>query len=207
MTTRSIGTILFAASLVISGCDDKKPQPPLKSPVMAPTAPAAPQPATAPPATAATSDGATVSLLGVSLTLPASWKRNPPANQMRLAEAVVPDAGGDAAKSCLVVFSTAGGTVDENIARWSGQVRDDKGQPVKGTSKSHTINGVKASVVEMTGSFAGMGDGAAKENWTLCGAIIEAPEGLLFIKMTGPAASVTAASKDFDALVQSLKKP
>ncbi len=145
--------------------------------------------------------------MGVSLTLPSTWKRNPPANQMRLAEALVPDVGGDASKSCLVVFSTAGGGVDDNIARWSGQVRDAKGQPVQGTSKSHTINGVKASVVEMTGSFAGMGDGAAKENWTLRGAIIEAPEGLLFIKMTGPAASVSAAANDFDVLVQSLKKP
>lgn len=207
MTTRFIGTFLLAASLAVSGCDDKKPQPPLKSPVMAPVTPAAPQPATTPPAGPATADGATVSVLSVSLTLPATWKRNPPANQMRLAEALVPDSSGDASKSSLVVFSTAGGTVDENIARWAGQVRDAKGQPVQGTSQSHTISGMKVIVVEMTGSFAGMGDGAAKENWTLRGAIIEAPDGLLFIKMTGPAPSVTAATKDFDSLVQSLKKP
>ncbi len=207
MTAHLIGTLVLSGFLIAAGCDNKKPQPPLKTPTAMPVAPAptAPAPAATPAPEAANSTGPVVSVLGASLTLPPSWKRNPPANQMRLAEATVPDAGGDATKSCLVVFSTAGGTVDDNIARWSGQVRDSAGQPVKGTPQTQTIGGLKISVVELTGSFAGM-DGAAKENWTLRGAIIEAPQGLVFIKMTGPAASVTAATRDFDSLVQSLKK-
>lgn len=209
MTARLIGTLIVSTALVAAGCDDKKAQPPLKAPGMTGPAPAPVAPAPVVPAAHAaadaTSTGPIVSVLGASLTLPTAWKRNPPANQMRLAEATVPDASGDAAKSCLVVFSTAGGTVEDNLARWSGQVRDGTGQPVKSTPQSQTVNGLKVSVVELTGSFAGM-DGAAKENWTLRGAIIEAPEGLVFIKMTGPAASVSAAKTDFDAMVKSLKK-
>lgn len=141
------------------------------------------------------------------MDLPPAWKRNPPANQMRLAEAQVPDASGDPAKACLVVFSTAGGTVEENIARWSGQVRDANGQPVQGKPESQTVNGLKVSVVELTGTFAGMGDTLPKDNWMLRGAIVEAPDGLLFIKMTGPAESMAAAAKDFQTMILSAKKP
>jgi hypothetical protein len=143
---------------------------------------------------------------GVTLTLPAGWKRNPPANAMRLAEAAVPSASNDPAKACLVVFSTAGGSVEDNIARWSGQVRDDKGQPAQPKTDAKTVDGLKVSTVEMTGTYAGMGDGSPQTNWTLRGAIIETPGGLLFIKMTGPSAEMSAALPAFNTLVESLKK-
>lgn len=211
MTTRIIGVLCLAAAFAAGGCDDKKPQPPLSSPKPAAgpasTPPkAAPSTPSAPSTTPAQSDS-TISALGVAIALPQAWKRNPPANQMRLAEAMVPDASGDPAKACLVVFSTAGGSVEENIARWSGQVRDPKGQPVPGKPESQTVNGLKVSVVELNGTFAGMGDALPKDNWTLRGAIVEAPEGLLFIKMTGPAEPMATAAKDFQAMVLSAKKP
>ena len=41
------------------------------------------------------------------------------------------------------------------------------------------------------------------ENYGLYGAILESPQGDVFIKMTGPAALVKAAAADFEALVQS----
>ena len=221
MTTRS-AAVLSAALLVVLGCENKTPQPPLAPPKQAPgptsapsphaqtpatTPPAASAPAVAPPAVpAAAGNDANVVAMGVSVTLPAGWQRNPPANQMRLAEAVVPDSGGDANKSCLVVFSTAGGSVDDNVARWSGQVRDAAGQPVAPKSEKRTINGLNVTVVSMQGTFAGMGDTAPKPDWMLKGAIIESAQGLLFIKMTGPAASMDAAAKGFEALVESIKK-
>ena len=37
----------------------------------------------------------------------------------------------------------------------------------------------------------------------LLGAIVESPEGLVFFKLTGPAATVGAAQADFEALVAS----
>ena len=205
MTTRTLGSLLIVASTAVLGCSEKKPQPPLSSPKQA-QAPVSAPPKGAPPQAPSDHSDATVSSHGVSMTFPQAWKRNPPANQMRLAEANVPDASGDPVKACLVVLSTAGGTVEENLARWSGQVRDAQGQPVVGKPESQVVDGLKISVVEMTGTFAGMGDTLPKDNWTLRGAIVEAPEGLLFIKMTGPAESVAAAAKDFQAMVLSAKK-
>lgn len=212
----SFGLAVAVASLMaLVGCEDKSTQPPLSEPKPAVPAnnTAANQPANTPgapvpvsPDAANLGSGQTITAMGVSVTLPDAWKRNPPANQMRLAEASVPDAGGDPAKACLVVFSTAGGSVTDNISRWAGQVRDAQGQPVTGTPATKQVGGVNVTTVEMTGTFAGMGDTPPKENWTLRGAIIETPQGLLFIKMTGPAESMKAALPGFDAMVDSVKK-
>lgn len=216
MKTQSL-LLALLVSVVVAGCDSKAPQPPLASPKPAPTGstPASPHSGTpaatasAPASSTAPAASATdpvVSLLGVNVKLPDGWKRNPPANQMRLAEADVPDASGDATKTCLVVFSTAGGSVEENIARWGGQMRDASGQPVAPQSATKTVDGLKITSVSMSGSFSGMGGGAPKDNWALHGAIIETPQGLLFIKMTGPAASMQAAAKAFDAMLDGVKK-
>jgi len=207
MKTRLLAISLFS-SLALVACESKEPQPPLASPKPAAPAPAPASPHTTAAATDATSaNDPVVTLMGVKVTLPSGWKRNPPANQMRLAEADVPDSGGDPAKTCLVVFSTAGGSVEENVTRWSGQVRDATGNAVPpNKSESRTVDGVKVTIVQMAGSFAGMGGGAPKENWALHGAIIETPQGLLFVKMTGPAPSMEAAAAAFNAMFDSLKK-
>ncbi|MCC6229244.1 MAG: hypothetical protein IT432_08470 [Phycisphaerales bacterium] len=215
----SIGLVVAVASVMsLVGCEDKATQPPLSEPKPAAvpanntaatppasnTAPGNPVPVS--PDAANLGTGQTVTAMGVSVTLPDAWKRNPPANQMRLAEASVADAGGDPAKACLVVFSTAGGSVADNISRWAGQVRDAQGQPVAGTPTTKQVGGVNVTTVEMTGTFAGMGDAAPKENWMLRGAIIETTQGLLFIKMTGPAEGMKAALPGFNAMVESVKK-
>jgi len=45
-----------------------------------------------------------------------------------------------------------------------------------------------------------------KPGWRLSGAIIEAPEGLVFFKCVGPSKTIEAAEKDIDALIQSVTK-
>lgn len=125
---------------------------------------------------------------------------------MRLAEALVPDASGDAAKACSVAFSTAGGEVQANIDRWAGQVLDASGAPSKPKITKRQVGGMPVTTAEMTGTYAGMGDTAPHTNWTMRAAIVETPGGLLFIKMTGPAEQMAASAASFDAMVDGLKK-
>jgi hypothetical protein len=125
---------------------------------------------------------------------------------MRIAEVQVPDASGDAAKACLIVFSSAGGDVQANIDRWAGQVHDIHGQPAKPQVEKKTIEGVPVTIVELEGSYANMGEAVPRENWMLRGAIVEGPGGLLFIKMTGPAGQMNAAASGFDTMIGGLKK-
>jgi hypothetical protein len=40
----------------------------------------------------------------------------------------------------------------------------------------------------------------------MLGAIVEAPEGNVFFKLTGPAKTVAAAEKQFEALLKSVKR-
>jgi len=202
-----IRTFTFLASLALLsiGCEDKAP-PPVTTPPKKPAsvAPAAPAANPTVPGAAGASPS-TVAVLGVTFSLPEGWKSAPPANSMRLAEAVVPDAAGDPAKACSVVFSTAGGGIQPNIDRWAGQIRDSAGNPATPKIDSRTVAGLKVTTVEMSGSYAGMGESAPRPDWAVRGAIFETREGLLFIKMTGPGPAMAAAAPAFAALVDGAK--
>ena len=45
-----------------------------------------------------------------------------------------------------------------------------------------------------------------KENFRLFGAIVEAPEGKVFFKCTGPAKTIEGASAELDAMIGSIAK-
>lgn len=217
-----IGTLFLTATFVLSACEEKAPQPPLAGPTpVAPrsSTPVSPDATQLPPghpplatdggmaAPAEASDlGPQIIAMGATVTLPQSWKRQPPASGMRIAEVVAPGASGDAATSALAVFSTAGGSVEENVVRWSGQVRDADGAPVPPTSETQTVDGMQVTVVEMTGTVSGMGIDGVNPDWTLRGAIIQAPQGLLFIKMYGPADTMAAHAEAFATMVSSIKR-
>lgn len=202
-------TMMAAALTGMTACEEKAPppQPAQPSPKATPTA-ATPPVNTATPAAApsAAASGATVGVLGLKFSVPQGWRQVPPANSMRLAEIQVPDASGDAAKSCTIAFSSAGGTVESNLDRWSGQIHDAMGNPVKGAVVKSQVAGNAASTIELEGVYAGMGDGQPKSNWMLRGTIIDTPEGLLFVKMTGPAEQMKAAGAAYKAMLEGVKK-
>jgi hypothetical protein len=147
-----------------------------------------------------------VNVLGVSFTLPAGWKSMPPANPMRLAEVQVPDPSGDAAKACTLIFATAIGDVDSNIARWGNQVTDAAGKPTVPQPTVREVAGMKVHTVELTGAFMNMGETAPHQSWMLRGSVVETPQGLLFIKMFGPVEQMRAAGAGYAAMVDGMKK-
>jgi hypothetical protein len=44
------------------------------------------------------------------------------------------------------------------------------------------------------------------ENYALLGAMVEGPEGLIFVKMTGPKATITESREKFLSFIESAKK-
>jgi hypothetical protein len=201
MTHARTAIALTALAVALAACDEKPSAPKAAAPVRAPAVkPAAPAPA-------ATAPGAKLSALGLTFALPEGWKQVPPSNTMRLAEIQVPDASGDAAKMCTIAFSTAGGDVQANIDRWAGQVHDAAGQAAVPKSESRSVAGMKVTITELSGSYAGMGEATPRTNWMLRGAIIESPDGLLFIKMTGPEGPMASAAAAFNVMVDGLTKP
>lgn len=204
----TLGLCTLALSFgTLGGCEGSKPAAP-STPQKAPAAnsPAAtPSTPTTPP-TAASGAAAPVVAMGVKIPVPNGWRQVPPANSMRLAEIQVPDASGDAMKACTIAFSTAGGSVQSNFERWFGQIRDAAGNPVKSEIATSQVAGLTVSTVEMVGVYAGMGDGAPKPDWMLRGSIVETSTGLLFIKMTGPAEQMKAASASYKSMLDGLTK-
>ncbi len=76
---------------------------------------------------------------------------------------------------------------------------------------SQVVNGIKLTMVKVSGAYLAPGgpmmqSQGKKENYRLLGAIAEAPEGSVFFKFTGPAATVSAAEDKFNSLISSLTR-
>jgi hypothetical protein len=154
-------------------------------------------------------------LAALTYTAPPAWHARPPASTMRVAEFVVPKAQGDPDDAELVVYyfgAGGGGGAEENIDRWIGQVQqpDGSASKTKATRAERTINGLKMTTVDVSGTYtAEMRPGATehynKPGYRVCAAVIETPQGAYYIKMTGPAKTVAAAQTDYEKFLSSLK--
>jgi hypothetical protein len=114
----------------------------------------------------------------------------------------LPRAEGDAEDGEISVIP-AGGTVEANVERWSEQFTE-KPKPVL-TQKD--VSGFQFTIVELEGTFTGMGGAGAKPGTKLLGAIVPLPgaQQLLFFKGYGPKATMERWRPAFDELVSSFR--
>ena len=114
---------------------------------------------------------------------------------------------------CGVYFFGAGqgGSVEANLDRWIGQFLQADGKPSKAAAKiaKRTIHGWPVTTVDVSGAYTGMGGPAAQPGpampaYRMLGAIVEGPQGSIFIKFTGPAKTVAANQPAFDKMLASL---
>ncbi len=190
--------------------------------------PQSPEPPVEPPATAAVSAmpdvqdtpdpamGAmtTSEAAGVGWTVPTRWQVQPP-RMMRVATYLVPKSeGDDEAGECAVFFfgQGQGGSVELNLQRWQEQFETESGEPPTPAQRRSTINGIDVTTVSLAGTYlASMGpmfqSGAEKKpGYKMLGAIVGAPEGNVFLKLTGPEKTVMSAEGEFQDLLNSLRK-
>jgi hypothetical protein len=153
---------------------------------------------------------------GVEWSAPSVWKPEPD-RPMRAATYKVPATKGDSEDAELAVFFFGpgqGGNVQDNLKRWIGQFTQPDGKPSESAAKTHDKKvgqGLKATFIELGGTYTGMGGPMApvkteKPGYRLLGAIVEAPQGNVFFKLTGPAKTVEASKKTFEAMLSSVKK-
>ncbi len=149
--------------------------------------------------------------LGVTWVDPSGWVKEPKSSPMRKATYHVPRAKGDDEDGELAVFYFGpgqGGGIDANVERWVKQFKERK--PAEPKRADRTANGLHQHTVEIAdGTYdGGMGmQGAKKEKpgFALLGAIVEAPSGSYFFKLTGPKSTVSAAHEKFFELLDSVK--
>ena len=101
----------------------------------------------------------------------------------------------------------AGGT-QANVDRWFRQFEEPK-EKIGAKSEEVTVGQHKVTYVQAQGTYkSGMPGGpqTPMPGYALQGAIIEASEGNVFVKMTGPKALVQSATADFKKMVESALK-
>jgi hypothetical protein len=145
---------------------------------------------------------------GVRWTVPPRWEAQA-ARPMRMATYTLPAPPGAEAGECGVFYfgKGKGGTVEENLDRWTAQF--EGGPPAK--KSETTVNGVRVRRVDVSGTYLSPGgpmmqSQGKKAGWRLLGAIVEAPDGLVFFKCVGPAATIQKSAKDFEDLLKSVVK-
>ena len=108
---------------------------------------------------------------------------------------------------CYVsVLQGSGGGLLTNANRWRGQMgRAPYSDEEFARLPRAIVLGQEAVIVDFAGDFSGMGGAEAKPGYRLVGALIQAPNAAIFIKMTGPDAMVDGEKDNFALFAQSLR--
>lgn len=113
---------------------------------------------------------------------------------------------GEGSECYVSILGGDGGGLASNLNRWRKQM----GQPELAEADiaalpKKTLFGKEATLITIDGSFTGMGESAARENYRMLGLASVADGRAVFVKLTGPQAEVEKEAANFDAFCASLK--
>lgn len=162
-------------------------------------------------------NGKPVNIAGITFTPASQWKDLGPSG-MRKANYTFGPLKDDADSATLAVFyfgKTGGGSIEANLERWIGQMSssDTSGSQKNVTQSEITVDGMKAHILRVTGTYNAsvgggmmMGKTVPQKNYLMDGVVLEAPEGNLFFKLTGPEYTANVMSEAFTAMIKAIKK-
>jgi hypothetical protein len=145
-----------------------------------------------------------------TFTRPAGWEWVDVTSPMRKAQLKVVDA--KTKTSAEVIFfhfgSVSGGGTKANVDRWLGQFQEPR-EKLNAKIEETTIGKHKVTYVQAAGTYkSGMPGGpqTPMPGYALAGAIIEADEGSVFVRMTGPKALADTSLAGFKKMVEGALK-
>ena len=146
---------------------------------------------------------------------PDGWVKEPTSSAMRVAQYKLPKTEDDAEDALLVIYyfgATQGGTAQANIDRWISQMQQTDGSASKDKAKTETstVNGLKVTSVDVSGTYtAEMAPGSGTKhndtNYRLRAAVIETPKGNYFVKLVGPAKTMSRWEQSVTDFVKSFE--
>lgn len=225
MHLRYFVSLSLAAAMAITiaaGCDNDE-----RSSESAPTASSKPaeakknatpsgKPSTfaPPPVDAPASESSTLSLEGLTMTVPDGWVAMPatggamgPKAVFSITSVKFPEV------QCTVritYFPGMKGMDDANIDRWLAQVRSADGSPSTRDDAKITrseLGNVRLTMVDVTGAVSQSmtGHGANKSGQRLIATIVDHPSGPHFVKVSGPADAMADAVEGIETFLKSAK--
>jgi hypothetical protein len=159
-------------------------------------------------------DGKPVEVSGVTFTPPSTWKDLGPSG-MRNANYTYGPFEGDKDSATMAIFyfgQNQGGDPKSNIERWIGQMQmpDGSDPHAHATTQEAKAGEFLIHWVQVEGTYmsGGMMGGATvpKEHYLMAGAVVEAPQGSIFCKLTGPEKTATKMIEEFKAALMGIKK-
>lgn len=138
---------------------------------------------------------------GFKFIVPVGWQEQPPKSEFVLGEFSLPGTGGVA----RLTVSSAGGGIEANLERWRGQFSRGPNDSEPRESEV-TFDGQKGTLIELTGSYTDMfGGGKPSRDWRMLGVAVPMGPTNVFVKLTGPQATVTDQREAFLKFVESAK--
>ncbi|MBC22662.1 MAG: hypothetical protein CMJ32_06740 [Phycisphaerae bacterium] len=203
--------VLFGFMLVPVACKEYTPKPPSQPRVVAPAEPSgvnSPSPATM-ELSGPDTDPSVVTIAGMTAPKPIAWTWRKPTMSFRTLQYIIPGKE-NSSESADLVFSlfsnTDGGSLEDNISRWSMQFADEEGTPATPIVSEMTVDGMPISLVELSGSYRGMGAPFARPGHTQLTAVLEPNDVRLYIRMIGPTAAVDENRDDFMAMLNGFRQ-
>ena len=156
--------------------------------------------------------GNILQVAGIAFTVSDQWENIKPANPVRVAEYKLPGSAGPAEMAVFYFGKNQGGGMEDNIRRWAGQF-SDPGTTETGAQVARLEHGkLRIALVKTQGTYdpgsmaPGMSGSGPKENYALFGLVVEGgPEGSVFVKVTGPQATIAEQDKALEAMAQSVR--
>lgn len=166
-------------------------------------------PAPAPEAPAADPSGllstSTITADGIVMTVPTQWTSQPPDTSMRRAQFSAATDGGSPV--IVAVFGGIGGSVESNIDRWVQQIAEPTSEMVR---EARDVGALRITHITLTGTLQPSpmmgGPDTPQPGTMLLGAVIEGgPQGIIFMKVTGPIADIERERARWDAMLNSAR--
>lgn len=133
---------------------------------------------------------------------PKEWTKEEPSSAMRKAQYRIPDKEAKAKPAELAVFyfGANSGLLKANLERWAGQMgqTDPKVEVIEGNHKIH--------LVDLAGTYTGDAAAGPLPDARMLAAVVEAPDGPWYFKITGPAESVGDWKDEFVKLLKAAKR-
>lgn len=161
--------------------------------------------------------GAVVEIDSLKSGVPTDWKQEKVTSKNRTHHFRIPHVADDKTDAELIIFffgAGSGGSADANVKRWKGMFIPPEGKEIDDVAKveSFKIGNVDVTYLDVQGTYKFKErpfDPKAKEelrpDHRMLGVVFESPNGPYFIRLVGPAKTVTENKKAFEDWLKAFK--